>query len=316
MSEGPLLRPEEVAGVLSGAPEVPGPPAAPPAAAGPLPYSLREPVAVPPAAEPEARRRIEALSARIEHGLRGQIGPEVALTVDGFQQQRTATALGALPAPAWVLEFAGAGGGLALALAADTGLALVERVFGGSGAQAASGREPTPLEQRVMRALAEQAARELTALLGGGAARAGFCCGGVSAAVAAPGETVGVGLLRVRLAAGERNALLLAPAGVLLPRREPAARPPGAVGPLAALVARARVPVRPVLRAGRLSLDELARLAPGTVVRLDAAEATPFELRVAGRTAFVGAVARRDERSAFSVKLRRGPAAPGKEGER
>jgi hypothetical protein len=312
LSEGPLLRPEEVAGVLSGGPDA-APPAVPPD--GPLPYSLREPVAVPPAAEAEARRRVEILTAGLERGLRAQLGPDLSLSVDGFQQQRAGNALGALPAPAWLLCFGGAGGGMALALAADTGLAWVERAFGGPGAQAPGGREPTPLESRVIRGVAEQVAPALSDLLGGAPIRAALSCGSLPASVAAAGETVGVGLLRVRLAEAERNALLLAPAGVLLPRRPSQARPPSSVGPLAGLLGPARVPVRPVLRAGRLSLDELSRLAPGTVVRLDAEESTPFELRVAGQTVFVGAVARREGRCTFSPKLRRGPAAPEKEGQ-
>jgi hypothetical protein len=310
MSDGPLLRPEEVAGVLSG-PAGTGGVSIADAPPGPLPYSLREPVAVPPAAEAEARRRIEALATAAERGLRAELGPSVALTVDGFQQQRARGALGAVPAPAWLLCFAGSGGGMAIAVGPETGLALVERALGGLGAQAAGARPPTTLEARILSRLVDKITPALSGMLGTGDVVGTQSVGEVPPQVAAPGETVGVGLLRVRVAESERNALMLVSGALLVPKQgEAAPHRALAVGPLAPLLERARVRVRPVLRAGRLSVGEMAQLTVGSIVRLDAPEKELFDLRVVGQHVFSGTIARRDGQIAFSATLRRGGAAP------
>jgi flagellar motor switch protein FliM len=72
-----------------------------------------------------------------------------------------------------------------------------------------------------------------------------------------------------------------------------------------------RVRVQPVLRAGRLSVGEMAQLTAGTVVRLDAGETAPFELRVEGQRVFSGAIARCERHTTFSPIARRGLGAPG-----
>ena len=67
-----------------------------------------------------------------------------------FHSKRSA-AVGSMAAPTWILGFVHAGGGgLALVLEPASALALVELALGGIGSSSASGREPTPLESRVM----------------------------------------------------------------------------------------------------------------------------------------------------------------------
>jgi hypothetical protein len=311
MSEGPLLRPEEVAGVLSGmganAPE----PAAAGAGPGPTPYSLREPVAIPPGAEGEAKKRMASICAALQEALRHELGEDVTLEVDGFQQQAAAAALSAIPAPAWVPSFAcETGGGLALVLAPGTALALVERALGGAGGLTDAAREPTPLELRVLGKLGASAAGPLGRMFRGALAPGELGVGRVPRAVAAAGETVGVGLIRVRLGKAERSALVLVAAGLLAPPTAEARAAAIGAGPLAPALGRVRAETRPVLRAGRVSFGELVELKQGTVLLLDAAEDSRLDLRVAGQALFRGRVARGKDGSEFRVEWRRGRHAP------
>ena len=302
MSQGPVLRPEEVAGILGGAEATPAP------AAGPVRYSLRDPVAIPPQAEAEGRKRLDGWAGAFHTALLHELGDEVAIGVDGLLQQRASAALTSLPPPAWLLAMAAPrGGGLALALPAALGLALVERALGGSAGKADEARNPTSLELRVMSRLTGALAAALTEATGETWSPLPPSVGSVPTAVAAPAETVAVGLLRVKVEASERAALLLVSTAILVSReRVEAPRASERVGPLTPALGRVRLAVRPVLRAGGIRLHELIDLRAGAVFVLDAAEDAPFDLRVEGQTVFTGRIARRDGAAAFNVLTRRG----------
>jgi len=306
MSEGPLLRPEEVAGVLSGMGATAPEPLAAGAGQGPIPYSLREPVAIPPGAEGEAKKRMASICATLQEVLRRELGEDLTIEVDGFQQQAAAAALSAIAAPAWVPSFAcETGGGVALVLAPGTALALVERALGGAGALTDAAREPTPLELRVLGKLGASAAGPLGRMFRGAMAPGEIGVGRVPQAVAAAGETVGVGLIRVHLGKAERSALMLVAAGLLAPPKAEAVAAIGA-GPLARALGRVRTETRPVLKAGRVSFGELVELKQGTVLVLDVAENSRLDLRVAGQALFRGRIARGKDGSEFRVEWRRG----------
>jgi flagellar motor switch protein FliM len=298
MSERPVLSPEEVAGVLAG-----GEVAAAPA--GPTPYSFREPIAIPKEAEPEARKRVDAAAAEIQETLRTELGAEVGIEVDAFQQQRAAAAVSAIPPPAWLLSFAKpGGGGVALVLPAATALALLERALGGAGAAAETSRGPTALESRVMARILPRMAAALGKALGVELASAGLGVGELSPQVATPGEVLGVGLLRVRQGEGERSALLLASAPLLVPPKARAASVRG-IGPLASALGPVRLEARPVLDAGLVMVSELAELEPGTVLRFDVAEDAALDLRVRSLPIFAGRIVRDAQGgSAFAVARR------------
>lgn len=298
----PLLSHEEISGVLDGAVLD----ASPSADAGPHAYSLREPVAFPPEVQAAARARMEAMASALGQVLGRSSGFEVSVRLEGFQQQRTAAALSAFPPPVWVIPFARPeGGGAALAFHPGIALALVEAFLGGSGKPADAVRQPTPLESRVMRRMAEALAPAFGAAAGARLVPAELTVGAVDASVAAPDETVGVGLLRIELPQGVRSAMLLAGGTLLAPADAQANAPRGTIGPLASRLSGARVSVRPVLRAGRLTLAEIAALEPGAVVVLDAADTTPIDLRVQGQKVFSGRVIRADDGAAFEAASRR-----------
>jgi flagellar motor switch protein FliM len=300
--DAPLLSNEEISGVLDGAvlDASPGPDT------GPHAYSLREPVAFPPEVQAAARARMEAMAGALGQVLARSTGFEVTVRLEGFQQQRTAAALSAFPPPVWVLPFARPeGGGAALAFHPGIALALVEAFLGGSGKPADAVRQPTRLESRVMRRMAEALAPAFGAAAGARLVPAELAIGAVDASVAAPDETVGVGLLRVELPQGVRSAMLLAGGTLLAPADAGANAPRGTIGPLAPRLAGARVTARPVLRAGRLTLAEIAALEPGSVVVLDAADTTPIDLRVQGQRVFSGRVIRAESGAAFEAASRR-----------
>lgn len=305
MSEGPLLRPEEVQTVLSGADEATA--AAGRSAEGVLPYSLREPVALPPEAEEPAKQRLNAIAAALSAELSRELGEAVSIEVDSFQQHRAGAALEALPKPVWILSFVERQpGGIALAVPAAVGLALVERALGGVGALPEVSRAPTPLESKLLGRLAAALAPAVASAASAALSAAPLSCGNLPCAVAAPGETVGVGVGRVRLAGAERSALLLASPSLLVAETsaDRAAESSGRPGPLARALGRLQVRIRPVLRAGRVRIAELAALEPGAVLRLEAAEDAPFELRVEGRAVFAGRIQRGEQKPAFLVSRR------------
>ncbi|MBZ5637236.1 MAG: FliM/FliN family flagellar motor switch protein [Acidobacteriia bacterium] len=307
MSEGPLLRPEEVAGVLSGMEVERVEAVSAETGRGPVPYSLREPIAIPPGTEAAAKKRIESLVSALQDSLRRELGDDLALEVDALQQLGVSAALSTVPPPAWVPSFSRAdGGGIALVLAPGTGLALVERALGGPGVPSESGREPTGVELRVVARLAAAAAGPLGTACGTPLSAGDIGVGSVPAAIAAPGETVGVGLLRVRLGDAERSALLLVPASLLLPSRT-AQEAAGKVriGCLAPALERVRVEARPVLRAGRISFGDLLELAQGAVLRLDVPEGAALDLRIGGQALFRGRIVRTKDGCTFGVEWRR-----------
>ncbi len=220
MSEEPLLRPEEVAGVLAGLDGDATPDLSGDGPCMPIPYSLREPVALPQEAEPYARKKVEAMAAAIETCWRRELATEVSIEVEGFQQQRAGVALSVVPSPAWTFGFLDpAGGGVAIVLDPGIGLALVEAALGGAGKPVDTGRAPTPLESRVMERLGSAAAAGIRTAAESALMPTGLVVGALPAGLASDGETLGVGLLRIRLPQGERAALLLATAPILSPRR-------------------------------------------------------------------------------------------------
>ncbi len=313
MSEGPVLRPEEVAGVLSGMEASATPAATTPA---PLPYSLREPVALPPEAEPEARKKVEMATAGLAEILTRALEAEVKIEVEGFQQQRAASVIGVLAPPVWVVSFTGAagGGGVAVLLHPGLGLALVELALGGIGKPEESGRAPTPAELRVLSRLAAEAMPRMSETFGGDLSHFDTGVGTVPAAIADPGETVGVGVLRAHVPEGDGAALMLVSASLLTrpaPTAEETVR--GRPGPLAAKLGSIRLKLLPVLPAGRASVSELSELKPGVVLRLDASEETLLSLRVGGSSVFRGQIVRSMGGAAFRAAWRRGRTAAGGE---
>lgn len=306
MSDEPVLSPEEVAGVLADPTE--GGQASPTPREGPLPYSLREPVAIPPSAEKHATQAMRKLVAAFAGVLPAGPETEVQLELDGLQQQRPESALSTLPSPAWVFSITRAGGGgVALALHPAVGLALVDLILGGSGELPESGREPTPLEARVLIRLVESAAEKLTDVLGALADEpVSFSAGSLAPALAVRGETVGVGLLRIGLGEANHSSLLLASASLLLPERRVAKakiRPPG---PLSVPLDRIELEIRPVLLAGRICLNDVLALEPGKVLCLDAPEHAGLELRVGGRKIADGRILREPDRVVFAVERKIG----------
>jgi flagellar motor switch protein FliM len=300
MKDEPILRPEEIAGVLSGGAED-GAAAAATNDDGPKPYSLREPVSIPPAAEAQARDNLANLVNVVNESFRAQTGAPVELGLDALQQQPAAAALAALPSPVWVASLARAGGGgLSLALPSVVALGLVDVALGGTGAFPESGREPTPLESRVVSRLLSGCAGPIAELLDEPLKPVALTAGEVPSAVASSGETVGVGLLRFAIGEASQAALLLITASMLLPTETTSSG--GHVGPLAARLERLDFPVRPVLRAGRVGFRDLTALEKGKMLRLDAAEDALLELRIFGQTIAWGRVERNDDGSVFRVE--------------
>ncbi len=306
MSPDPILRPEEVASVLSGdegeAAEAPKP-------TGPLPYSLREPVVLPPDAEGEALARLRAVAGAFRRHAAPWLGEEMTLEAEGFQQQPAGKVLATLPPPAWVLAVGGDSGGAALVLPPAGALALVEKILGGEGRMSDAGRGPTAIESTILTRLLPPLAKAAGETFGAAFAPAGIVAGTLPAAVAAPGETVAAGLLRVRSGSGDCTGFLVASAA-LAARRPDAAEGESRPGALARNLARASFPVRAVLRAGRVTLGELSDLAPGKVLRLDAPDDALFDLRVSNRPIFRGRLDARPDGVSFTVARRIGGAAP------
>lgn len=300
----PLLSADEVAGVLSGMSTERTESGD---AVTALPYSIREPVAIPPEAETAARERIGALAGALTEALAREIDAPVGLEIDGFQQQRAHAILSALPSPAWILAFARpGGGGAALVLHPGLAMAMVEAALGGTGKPPEAHRAPTAAERRTLSRVAAALARPLGSAMGSEFASASVEVGRVPQAVASAGETVGVGLLRMRLAESERAALLMVTPALLtrgVAQEETVDWKPG---PLAKRLEKVRFDVRPVLSAGRVSLSDVSKLHPGAVLRLDAPTHTEFVLHVADQPVFRGRIDRSETGAAFAATWRRG----------
>jgi flagellar motor switch protein FliM len=308
MSNEPLLSSEEVASVLATDQPDGATGAGEPSEHTSTAYSLRRPVAIAPEDEPEARKRLERLAANLELALRGELQAEIILELQGFQQEQADAALATLPQPAWVLSLIkSGGGGLALALGATCGLGMVELALGGAGKTAAKGREPTPLETRVLSKLCSTLAPTVARKTGVSFGHGVFSQRRSPGELASPGQTLGIGLMKLRIAEADRSGLLLATPDLL---RVPAPRKPGTQelrpGPMARRVERVPMEVRAVLGAGRVRLSDLIALGPGDVLSLDACESSTFILRINGRDMLKGNLARQDRGLAFNVKWRRG----------
>jgi flagellar motor switch protein FliM len=294
MKEDAVLQPEEVESVLSGD--------TPPDDVGPQPYSLREPLAIPPHAQEAARFTLERIVSVLNDTIRSKA--EIEIRLDDLQQQTAHAALAVLPPPAWVAGLVrGGSGGLLLALPPTVGLALVELALGGSGVLPEEGREPTPLESRVLRRLLASASSRLEEVVGATLESAECETGQIPRSIASAGETVAVGLLRFHVGESDHAALLLATAALLLPETAPR-KERGAVGcgPLAALVGRIPLAVRPVLCAGSIGFRDLMALETGSVLRLDVGEDAILELRAEGEPVVRGRVVRQADRSVFAVE--------------
>lgn len=303
MADEPLLRPEEVASVLSR--EACEESAAKPGSAV---YSLRRPVLIAPDEEPAAREHLERYARGLEQILQHELDAQVRFRIQGFQQEQAGAAVEMLPKPAWILTFLRQeGGGLALALDPTCALSLVELALGGAGNMAACGREPTPLESRVLGNLCASVTEPLGARCGTKLVRGTLEIGRLHGRLAMPGETVGVGLLKIQIAEKERSGLLLATPNLLKQAPGPRPRSSGLrLGPLAARLALVPVEVRPVLKAGFAALSDLMELRPGALLNLEPPESAPLDLRVAGRRLFSGQVIRTAGAPAFRVSRRRG----------
>jgi len=304
MSEEPVLRPEEVAGVLSGEADSV---AQPPADGEPQPYSLREPVAIPPAAEALARERLERVVAVLARRMDAEAEGGIKVALDGFHQQRAAAALSVLPGPVWVTALAAeAGGGIALALQPAVAIALMDRTLGGPGDPVEDGREPTSLEARVVSRMFGAVAGEIGSIVEAALKPLDLATDSVPERVAAAGETVGVSPLRFTIGESDHASLLLASASLLVPSATRNRRDDCPVGPLAGRLERVAMTVRPVLPAGRVALAELIGLEAGKVLRFDTTEDTAVKLRVGETDIASGRIRREGEGTVFKVESRVG----------
>ncbi len=304
MGHEPLLRPEEVSGVLSSD----DPPGAA-VEAQPQPYSLREPLAIPPASQERAQAKLERIVEALGSLLRSTAGREVEVTLDAMQQMRAGAALDTVASPVWVLPLAaGSAGGLALLLPAALALPLVDLWLGGPGGKAEP-RPPTAVESRVLERWLASWAETLRRRVGIEAQATSVLVGEIPRSVAASDEPLAVGLLRLRWSeqGGDRSALLLVAPALLLDEAGPLPRP-DALGPLAEPLAGVPVAVRVVLRAGRVSVADLLELEPEKILRFDVAEDAPFEVRVEGEVCLRGRLERAPDKTVLSVVWRRGAA--------
>ncbi len=311
MAKEPLLSSEEVASVLSTEEQNDTDAGKTPDGSaeerGSTVYSLRKPVAIAPECETSARQRLEMFANCVETVLQKDLEAEIGIEIQGFQQEQAATAVGSLPQPAWVLSFPHSeGGGISLALDPTCALSLVELALGGAGNTAASGRAPTPLEQRVLTNLCGALSGPLSKISKTSFDSGMFSTPGFPAVVAAPGQTVGIGLLKIKIAETDRNGLIMGTAGLLRDPGKPRGDEALHIGALHRQLERVQVEARPVLRAGSVSLSDLAKLEPGAVLGLEAPEDQSLELRVEGNGLFRGHVSRGEDGPAFEVNWRRG----------
>jgi flagellar motor switch protein FliM len=309
MSEEPLLKPEEVASVLSGG-ETEDPESIE-QSRDPSSYSLREPVVIPPSSEPEARKRVEQIAASLQSSIVSVVDAEMTIDTEGFQQQRVASGLSTVPPPAWVLCFNVPGRGrFALVMPPVLALGVVEMALGGAGGMPEEGRGPTPLEQRVFRRLHASLVEPLRKETGLQVAAGALEFGEVPSSFANPGETVGIGLLRCTVGETDQPALLMVTAGLLVDEEsETVTRSFEKIGPLLPRLGKVVLEARPVLRCGKIRMKDLLEMKKDAVILFDTKEGTPLRLSVAGQEIFAGQIGREDGVPLFAVTGRRGRAA-------
>lgn len=311
MADEPLVSAEEVASVLS-APDGEEERASASIAAGDVAnYSLRRPATIAPDDEPRAREQMEKLAIALAKVLARELGSAIEVELQGFQQQTAGSAAQGLADPVWTLGFLDArgSGGAALVLDPTAALTLVELALGGHGTAAADGRPPTALERRLLGSLAGLVIPRLNQTGGFDFSGGRFETGGIPATIAVSGEVVGVGLLKLKLGDSEKNGVLAVTPG-LLRGAEDEEVVPAEPGPVAPLLEKVTVDVRPVLAAGRVSLKDLTSLSPGDVLRFEVDAGEELQLRVRGQTVFGGRVTRDDRGARFSVAWRRGVPGP------
>ncbi|ANM30548.1 hypothetical protein ABI59_14630 [Acidobacteria bacterium Mor1] len=307
MSEEPLLQPEEVASVLGGDEE--GSPD--PSLGGGEPsmatrFSLRQPLTLTPAEEQGARQRAEKLVQSMQKALCQELDGEYEIQIEGFQQERAESALTLVPEPAWSLPMhLDSSGGMLLVLNPSLALALVEMAMGGVGNPPENGRGPTPLEVRVAERLIAGLSSRISKASDYNFSKGSVAVGKIPSAIAAPGEIVGVALLRFKLSEeAERTSVLLLTTNMLRAPKE-AAGAEQALGPMSGRVQELPVETRPVLPAGQVTLKELTSLKPGSILKLDRNADSELDLRVAGETLFRGNLTRGEKELSFTVDWRR-----------
>ncbi len=310
MSKGPLLRPEEVASVLSVGEDTALAAAdkSTSANAAVRTYSLRRPVAIAPDREAEARKRLERIAAGLQAELERELEATLRIEVSGFLQEQAGPALEAIASPTWVLSFLMAdSGGIALALDPACALSLVELALGGVGNSADEVRGPTPLESRVLTSLCETVTPGLARSTGIVLTRSEFGTTALPVTLAMRGETIGVSPVRIFIGDQERGGLLVATPALLHEPNERDLLPHELrVGPLGIVARKIPITVRPVLRAGRVSFADLTALKSGQLLAFDSPETTPLELRLNGATVFAGRVERDGGVGTFRIGWRRG----------
>jgi flagellar motor switch protein FliM len=306
MADEPLVSAEEVASVLSSPDDSnEGPPAA--AAGETVVYSLRRPATIAPDDEATARERLEVLAQALAAALSRELGSEIELDLQGFQQQTAGTAAEGLAEPAWTLGFLRDGaGGAALILDPTAALTLVELALGGHGTSAADGREPTPLERRVLGGLAGLILPRLNKMNGFDFTEVAFRTGGIPRSLAVPGEMVGLGLLKLKFGDSEKNGVLAVTPGMLRSSDVDGVEEQLQPGPIAPLLEKVVVDARPVLGAGRVSLRDLESLKPDDLLRFEVDADRRIQLRVRGQGVFSGRIARDETGAAYTIDWRRG----------
>ncbi len=307
MSEEPLLQPEEVASVLGGDEEgSPDPSLGSSEPAAATRFSLRQPLTLTPAEEQGARQRADKLVEALQKALCQELDGEYEIQIEGFQQERAESALTLVPEPAWSLPMhLDSSGGMLLVLNPALALALVEMAMGGVGNPPENGRGPTPLEVRVAERLIAGLSSRVSHTTDYNFTKGSVSVGKIPSSIAAPGEIVGVTLLRFKLSdEAERTSVLLLTTNMLRAPQQ-AADGEQPLGPMSGRVQELPVETRPVLPAGQVTLKELTSLKPGSILKLDRDAGSQLDLRVAGETLFRGNLTRGEKELSFAVDWRR-----------
>lgn len=305
MTDQPLVSADEMASVLGSDENQEAAPVASEKGAT-VAYSLRRPLAISPEDEERARARVATISESLIASIRRQLDATLECEEQGFQQQQTSAAVGSLEEPAWILAFeAEGGGGLAFVMDPACSMSLIELALGGAGTSSAGGRAPTNLETRVMNNLGRALLEPFSAKAGVRLNRPIFATGSVPTEVATAGEMVAASILKLKFGDAERGALLLATSSLFRDANSAGDDAPVAAGPLNDRLSKVLVDIRPVLRAGKVSLKDLTELQPGSVLRFESDEQRELDLRVQGLGLMRGRISREEGSVQFGVTWRR-----------
>ncbi len=228
------------------------------------------------------------LSARLRSTVAVSLGATAQMVFDEFVAGLT------LPTQLVVVEASGLDGPFLIDLDLDLALAAIDRLLGGSGAPPLSRREPTSIED----ALIDRLIEDIVPAIGEGwshLAALGVRVGEKALRpdllrVAAPSAVTAVLTLQVRLAGRGAPLSICYPHDSLapvLPRLSPTAwygqsgRGNGALrDALTDTLGSVEIPVAAVLGGTALSVEQLADLAPGDVIRLDQPADAPIAVSV------------------------------------